>query len=54
MRLFFIDAQGIGVMDDVTRIEWRYLETGAASPLLLAAGWVVLWVAVVVWAVIAR
>lgn len=26
MRRFFIDAQGIEVMDDVTRIEWRYLD----------------------------
>jgi hypothetical protein len=26
MQRFFIDAQGIGVMDDVTRIEWRYLD----------------------------
>lgn len=25
MRRYFIDAQGIGVMDDVTRIEWRYV-----------------------------
>jgi hypothetical protein len=30
MIRFFIDAQGIGAMDDVTRIEWRYLD-GAAS-----------------------
>jgi len=28
MRRFFIDAQGIGVMDDVTRIKWRYLDGG--------------------------
>lgn len=26
MDRFFIEAQGILVMDDVTRIEWRYLE----------------------------
>jgi hypothetical protein len=26
MRRFFIEPQGIGVMDDVTRIQWRYLE----------------------------
>lgn len=26
MRRFFIDAQGIGAMDEVTRIEWRYLD----------------------------
>jgi hypothetical protein len=26
MRRYFIEAQGIGVMDDVTRIEWRYLD----------------------------
>lgn len=26
MRRYFIDAQGIGPMDDVTRIEWRYLD----------------------------
>ena len=26
MQRFFIDAQGIGPMDDVTRIEWRYLD----------------------------
>ena len=26
MRRYFTDAQGIGVMDDVTRIEWRYLD----------------------------
>lgn len=26
MRKYFVDAQGIGVMDDVTRIEWRYLD----------------------------
>lgn len=25
MERFFVDAQGIGVMDDVTRIEWRYV-----------------------------
>jgi hypothetical protein len=25
MRLFFIEPQGIGVMDDVTRIQWRYV-----------------------------
>jgi len=25
MRRYFISAQGIGVMDDVTRIEWRYV-----------------------------
>jgi hypothetical protein len=31
MRRFFTDAQGIGPMDDVTRIEWRYLD--AAVPL---------------------
>lgn len=30
MRRFFIEPQGIGVMDDVTRIEWRYLD-GARS-----------------------
>jgi hypothetical protein len=29
MLRFFIDAQGIAAMDDVTRIEWRYLEDGA-------------------------
>ena len=26
MRWFFIEPQGIGPMDDVTRIEWRYLD----------------------------
>lgn len=26
MRRFFIDAQGIGPMDEVTRIEWRYMD----------------------------
>lgn len=26
MWRYFTDAQGIGVMDDVTRIEWRYLD----------------------------
>lgn len=26
MLRYFIDAQGIGAMDDVTRIEWRYLD----------------------------
>lgn len=26
MRRYFIDAQGIGATDDVTRIEWRYLD----------------------------
>ena len=26
MLRYFVDAQGIGVMDDVTRIEWRYLD----------------------------
>lgn len=26
MRRYFIDAQRIGPMDDVTRIEWRYLD----------------------------
>ena len=30
MKRFFLDAQGIGFMDDVTRIEWRYLDGGAA------------------------
>lgn len=25
MECFFVDAQRIGVMDDVTRIEWRYI-----------------------------
>ena len=25
MTLFFIEPQGIGVMDEVTRIEWRYV-----------------------------
>jgi hypothetical protein len=25
MEKFFVSAQGIGLMDDVTRIEWRYL-----------------------------
>lgn len=29
MRRFFTEAQGIGVMDDVTRIAWRYLDGGA-------------------------
>ena len=29
MDRFFIEAQGIQVMDDVTRIEWRYLEEEA-------------------------
>jgi hypothetical protein len=28
MRRFFIDAQGMGAMDDVTRIKWVYLEGG--------------------------
>lgn len=31
MRTYFTEAQGIGVMDDVTRIEWRYLDGGAGS-----------------------
>lgn len=32
MRRYFTDAQRIRPMDDVTRIEWRYLDTeGAAS-----------------------
>lgn len=26
MHRFFIEAQGIGVMDQVTRIEWKYLD----------------------------
>lgn len=26
MRRYFVEAQGIGPMDDVTRIEWRYLD----------------------------
>jgi len=26
MLRYFVDAQGIGVMDDVTSIEWRYLD----------------------------
>jgi hypothetical protein len=26
MRRYFVEAQGIGAMDDVTRIEWRYLD----------------------------
>jgi len=26
MIRYFINAQGIGAMDDVTRIEWRYLD----------------------------
>jgi hypothetical protein len=30
MQRYFIDAQGIGVKDDVTRIEWRYLDGGDA------------------------
>lgn len=29
MLKFFIDAQGIGAMDDVTRIKWRYLDAEA-------------------------
>lgn len=29
MQRFFIDAQGIRAMDDVTRIEWRYLDGDA-------------------------
>ena len=28
MDRFFTDAQGIDRLDDVTRIEWRYLQTG--------------------------
>lgn len=27
VQRFFIDAQGMSVDDDVTRIEWRYLDT---------------------------
>jgi hypothetical protein len=30
MLRFFIDAQGIGATDDVTRIEWRYLDEAAS------------------------
>lgn len=30
MRRYFHDAQGIGPMDHVTRIEWRYLDTPEA------------------------
>lgn len=26
MRRFFVEPQGIAAMDDVTRIEWRYLD----------------------------
>lgn len=29
MRRYFTDAQGIAAMDDVTRIEWRYLDDDA-------------------------
>lgn len=32
MRRFFIDAQRIQPMDDVTRIEWRYLDTVVSQP----------------------
>ena len=28
MRRFFIEAQGVGLMDEITRIEWRYIEDG--------------------------
>lgn len=31
MRRFFLDAQGIGPMDDVTRIEWRYIDVEAVG-----------------------
>lgn len=31
MRRYFIDAQGIGPMDEVTRIEWRYLDDAEAK-----------------------
>jgi hypothetical protein len=31
MRRFFIEAQGIGPMDEVTRIEWRYLDEAAQA-----------------------
>jgi hypothetical protein len=30
MQRYFVEAQGIGVMDDVTRIEWRYLDEETA------------------------
>ena len=32
MRRFFWDAQRLGPMDDVTRIEWRYLDDQEAQP----------------------
>ncbi|PFG17219.1 hypothetical protein ATK74_1782 [Propionicimonas paludicola] len=31
VRKFFIDAQGMSPTDEVTRIEWRYLEAKEAS-----------------------
>lgn len=31
IRRFFIDAQGIDADADVTRVEWRYLESGDPS-----------------------
>jgi hypothetical protein len=30
VRKFFVDAQGMSAFDIVTRIEWRYLDGGAA------------------------
>jgi hypothetical protein len=30
MCQFFVEAQGIRPMDDITRIEWRYLEDGVS------------------------
>lgn len=32
MRLYFVDAQGIQTSDDVTRIEWRYLDECPCLP----------------------
>lgn len=31
MRRYFIEAQGVGAMDEVTRIEWRYLDPEAGE-----------------------
>ena len=32
VRRYFTEAQGLHVMDEVTRIEWRYLDTYLSNP----------------------